>query len=274
MQLVLEFLPFAILMAVTGLFAGILAGLLGIGGGIVIVPVLEFALGFYGVDANIRMQVAVATSLACIILTSLSSAKSHHAQGGLNLDVIRFWSPFIFAGALLGATFASNVDGLWLRIIFAIVALLVSFKMFFNVREKVLCDDVPTTKLSTPVPFSIGFLSSAMGIGGGTFCVPILTMMNQPIHKTLGNAAFFGFVISVPAVIGYILMGYEQTNLPIGSVGFVNLLGFALISPFSVLAAPLGVKLAHKLSDKSLTRFFGGFLFVVAIRMFYAAFAQ
>lgn len=270
MSLLIELLPFILLMMVTGIFAGIIAGLLGVGGGIVIVPVLEFALGVYGVDASIRMQIAVATSLACIILISISSAKAHHEKGGLNFRVIRFWSPFILAGALLGATFASSVDSFWLRIIFAVVALFVSARMFFNVRDKIHYNDIPRTKSSTVIPFSIGFFSSALGIGGGTFTVPILTMMNQAMHKTLGNASFFGFVISVPATIGFIFMGYDIQNLPYASLGYVNLIGFALISPFSVMAAPIGVKLAHALSDKSLSKFFACFLFIVAIRMIYA----
>lgn len=285
MSFLVEFYPFILMMLCTGAFAGILAGLLGVGGGIVIVPVLEFALGVYGVDPEIRMHIAVATSLACIVLTSISSSRAHHKRGALDLSLIMCWGPFVFIGSLVGALLASKLNSQTLTAIFGVVALVVAIKMaLFSAttsKSKDSCsadysaekNSISKNPLVLTVPFGIGSLSSMMGIGGGTFSVPVLTMMKQPIHKAVGTAAFFGFLISLPGVVGFMLTGFGISSLPAGSIGYVNVIGFALISPVSVLFAPLGVYFAHKLSSTQLSRFFAVFLFIVAVRMIYRSIA-
>lgn len=268
----MEWLPMVAMMLLTGAVGGILAGLLGVGGGIVIVPVLDTALGIIGVDAAIRMHVAVATSLATIVPTSISSSRAHHAKGAVDLALIKFWGPFIFVGAIAGVWLASQVDGVVLSMIFGFVALTVAVKMMLPLENYHICKDIPRNIIGPLPPLAIGGLSSMMGIGGGTLSVPVLTLMNQAIHRAVGTAALFGLLISAPAAVAYMVSGFGDTRLPPGSLGYVNLLGFALISPVTVLAAPFGARLAHRLSKRHLSLLFGAFLLVVSLRMLYRAF--
>ncbi len=269
MDMLLAILPFVVMMIVTGAVAGILAGLLGVGGGIVIVPVLDFALGVYGVDNSIRLHIAVATSLACIILTSISSTKAHHAKGAVDFNLIKVWGPAILVGAFLGAIAASYVESQVLSLLFATVALMVAIKMTLPLDHISLTNDLPKGFTAPIAPFVIGGLSSMIGIGGGTLSVPTLTLMNQPIHRAVGTAALFGLFISLPGAIGFIISGIGDPRLPLGNFGYVNLIGFALISPMTVLMAPLGAKIAHNLNKRQLSLIFGSFLFIVATRMIY-----
>lgn len=261
----------AIAMLATGCVAGVLAGLFGIGGGIVIVPVLEAALGYLGVDPAIRMHVAVATSLATIIPTSISSARAHHQRKSVDLDVIRRWAFFVLTGALIGAWIASQVHSRVLALVFATLALLVAAKMVLLPETRNLTQTVPRGPLVAVIPTAIGCFSSMMGIGGGTFSVMTLSLFNVPIHRAVGTAALFGLIISVPATIGFIVTGWGDPRLPQGNLGFVSLVGFAVIAPATVLTAPLGAKIAHGLSQKRLSMLFGLFLLVVALRLFFRA---
>lgn len=261
----------AFAMLVTGCVGGVLAGLLGIGGGIVIVPVLEASLTYLGVDASIRMHVAVATSLATIIPTSIASSRAHHLRGAVDVELVRRWTIFVLLGAVAGTVVAARVHSDVLSIVFAVVALVVALKMVLPLEGRLLARDVPRGTLVSLVPAGIGGVSSMMGIGGGTLSVAILTLFNQPIHRAVGTAALFGLVISLPATIGFMVAGYDDPRLPAGSIGYVNVIGFAVISPATFLAAPLGAALAHRLSRRHLSVLFGLFLLIVAARMFYRA---
>jgi uncharacterized protein len=267
MEQLQELLPLAITMLLTGAVGGVLAGLLGVGGGIVIVPVLDTALGMQGVDPAIRMHVAVATSLATIIPTSISSSRAHRARGAVDYGLVKFWGPFIFLGALLGTVLAARVDSAVLSIVFGGVTLLVAAKMMLLRDDLHLAQDVPRGIAGPVVPFGIGGLSSMMGIGGGTLSVPAMSLMSQPIHKAVGTAALFGLLISLPGAFGFVVNGWGDPRLPTGSLGYVNLIGFALISPVTVMTAPLGARLAHRLSKRQLSLAFGFFLLLVSIRM-------
>ena len=258
-------------MLATGCVAGVLAGLFGIGGGIVIVPVLELTLGFLGVDAAIRMHIAVATSLATIIPTSLASARAHNKRGAVDFSIVKRWAIFVLAGALFGAWIAAQVHSRVLAFLFASVALLVAAKMLLLPESRNLTDDVPRGPLVPIIPAAIGCLSSMMGIGGGTFSVMTLTMFNQPIHRAVGTAALLGLVISLPGTIGFIAAGWFDPRIPSGSLGYVNVIGFALIAPATVLTAPLGARIAHAFSEKKLSMLFGAFLIIAAVRLFYRA---
>ncbi len=258
-------------MLATGCVAGVLAGLFGIGGGIVIVPVLELTLGFLGVDAAIRMHIAVATSLATIIPTSLASARAHNKRGAVDFSIVKRWAIFVLAGALFGAWIAAQVHSRVLAFLFASVALLVAAKMLLLPESRNLTDDVPRGPLVPIIPAAIGCLSSMMGIGGGTFSVMTLTMFNQPIHRAIGTAALLGLVISLPGTIGFIAAGWFDPRIPSGSLGYVNVIGFALIAPATVLTAPLGARIAHAFSEKKLSMLFGAFLIIAAVRLFYRA---
>lgn len=269
----MELASLVVAMLLTGAIGGVLAGLLGIGGGIVIVPVLEAALTFVGVDPSVRMHIAVATSLATIIPTSISSARAHHRKDSIDFGVIRYWSPWIVIGAVAGIVIAANVGAGFLAAVFAIVALAVAIKMALPFDDKNLADDIPRGILGPTIPLGIGTISTLMGIGGGTLSVTAMTLSNRPIHLAVGTASLFGLVIALPATLGYVISGWDNALLPAASLGYVNLLGFAVISPATVLFAPLGAKIAHALPRRKLSILFGLFLFIVAIRMGLRAFA-
>ena len=268
-----QWLILGLLMLATGAVAGVLAGLFGIGGGIVIVPVLEAALGFVGVDAAIRMHVAVGTSLATIIPTSISSARAHYQRESVDVDIVRRWAVFVLIGALLGAWIASQVHSRVLALVFATLALLVAIKMAFLPDSRNLTDSVPRGPLVPAIPTAIGCFSSMMGIGGGTFSVMTLTLFNEPIHRAVGTAALFGLVISLPGTAGFMAAGWDDIRVPPGSIGYVSLVGLACIAPTTVLAAPLGARIAHAFPAKRLSMLFGAFLVIASVRLFYRAFA-
>jgi len=263
----MEMASLVVAMLLTGAVGGVLAGLLGIGGGIVIVPVLEAALTIAGVDESVRMHIAVATSLATIIPTSISSARAHYRRQSIDFELIRYWSPWIVVGAITGIVIAANVGGGVLSAVFAVVAFSVAVKMALPLDDKSLASDVPRGVIGPTIPTSIGAISTLMGIGGGTLSVTAMTLSSKPIHLAVGTAALFGLAIAVPSTFGYIISGWGHAGLPFGNVGYVNLIGFALIAPTTVLFAPLGAKIAHALSRRQLSLLFSLFLFVVAFRM-------
>jgi len=254
-------------MLLTGIVAGLMAGLLGVGGGLVIVPMLDLSLGFMGVDPSIRMQIAVATSLATIVPTSIASSRAHYRRGAVDVDLAKKWVPWIFIGALLGAWVASQVHSQVLSGVFACVALLVALKLLLPLDARAASRTVPAGPAFLPVPALIGFISTLMGIGGGSISVPVLTYFGTSIHRAVGTSALFGLLIAVPGTLGFMLTGHGNPLLPYGNVGFVSLPGFALIAPATVLAAPFGVRLAHSMEKRHLTMLFGTFLLIVSVRM-------
>jgi uncharacterized protein len=258
-----------IAMLMTGAVGGVLAGLLGIGGGIVIVPVLEAALAIVGVDPGVRMHIAVATSLATIIPTSISSARAHYRRDAIDFKVIRFWSPWIALGAVVGVVISANVSGDFLSAVFAVVAFAVAAKMMLPLDDRNLADDVPRGVFGPIIPVAIGSISTLMGIGGGTLSVTAMTLSSKPIHLAVGTASLFGLVIAIPATAGYILSGWGNPLLPAASAGYVNLVGFGVIATATVLFAPLGARIAHALPRRRLSALFGLFLLIVGLRMAY-----
>lgn len=267
-----EMLTLAAMMLVTGAAGGVIAGMLGVGGGIVIVPVLDLVLSSLGIDSDIRMHVTVATSLATIIPTAISSSRAHEAKGAVDHDQLKRWGIAIFLGAIAGVVLASRASGDVLSAIFGIVALLVAIKMLLPLEGKHIAEAVPGGAGGQLIPFAIGGISSMMGIGGGTLSVPAMTLFNVPIHRAVGTAALFGLMISAPATIAFIVTGWNVEGLPPGSLGYVNLIGLAIIAPVSYLTAPLGARVAHALSKRQLSLMFGLFLTVVAVRMLLRAF--
>ena len=264
-----ELLLLAVAMLAAGGVAGVLAGLFGIGGGVIIVPVMELALAFFGIDTAVRMQIAVATSLATIVPTSIASSRAHHERGAVDVALVKRWALLVLLGSLAGAYIASSVHGRVLAGIFAVFALAVAGKLIFYSDNKALRGEVPGGAAVAAIPAGIGALSAMLGIGGGTISVMVLTLFGQPIHRAVGTAALFGLAISVPATAGFMLLGWGDARLPAYSIGYVSLIGFALVAPMTVLAAPLGARLAHGLSQRVLGIAFGGFLVVASVRMFY-----
>jgi len=261
------------LLGLTGVIAGFLAGLLGVGGGIVIVPVLYHVFSYLGIDAEIRMHLAVGTSLATIIPTSIRSSLSHHRKGSFDVALFRRWAPGILAGALLGTWLANRVQFATLTTVFAVVALCVSLHMGFGSKNQQL-RSAPTRGVGfAGLSGAIGTLSAMMGIGGGTLSVPAMTLLGIPIHRAVGTAAGFGMIIAVPATIGFMIGGIASPGLPPLSIGYVNWLGFAVIVPATVLTVPLGTHMAHALDPGLLRKAFALFLGLTASRMFWDVFA-
>lgn len=257
----------ALALVVTGILAGLLAGLLGVGGGIVIVPALYHLFGLLDIDPAVRMHMAVGTSLATIIATSLRSARAHHTRGGLDRSLLRSIGPAVLAGALLGGWLGSLVDGVVLSTVFAIVALAVAAHMASGGETRALRDTLPGQPLRAVIGTLIGALSAVMGIGGGTLGVPALSLCKVPIRRAVGTASALGVLIGVPGTMGFAIAGLGVDGRPPGSLGYVNLIGFALIVPLTVTMAPVGAGLAHRIQPALLRRLFSAFLALTALRM-------
>ena len=267
-----DLLSLLAILAASGVIAGFAAGLLGVGGGIVTVPVLEFSLRFAGVPEEYRMHVAVATSLAAIIPTSISSARTHHARGAVDWELARRWATPMFIAALAGSLLAARAPLAVLAGVFGSVALLIALKMLLPLDHVRASDHVPRGAGGVALAALIGAVSAVMGIGGGTLTVPTLNLCGYPIHRAVGTASFFGIIISIPGTAGY-LLAHPPVTLPWATVGYVSLLGLAVIAPGSMLTASLGARVAHSLDRRRLAQAFGAFLLLVGLRMLYRALA-
>ncbi|RFA28439.1 hypothetical protein CAI21_12740 [Alkalilimnicola ehrlichii] len=256
---------------VTGAVAGVLAGLLGVGGGIVIVPVLYHLFTLLGIDESVKMHVAVGTSLATIVPTSIMAARSHAKRGGLDKELLYSLGPALLFGVLIGSLLSGYLRGTTLTAIFAVIALLVALNMAFKPSKR-FREGLPGGPFKAAIGTVIGGFSTLMGIGGGTLTVPILNAFNYPIHRAVGTASAIGLLISIPGAIAFLLHGLQATGLPPGSLGYVNLLGFALIVPMTLAMAPYGARLAHAINADRLRQVFALFLFLTALRMFYGLF--
>lgn len=254
-------------LAATGIFAGILAGLLGVGGGIVIVPVLFFLFQSIGVSADSAMLVATATSLATMIPTSLSSIRAHRQQGNVDVALFKRWSPFIVGGVLAGSWLVTRIDGKWLTLLFGLIALLSAMNMLFRTGKSALFSQLPGTSAQRLMGSGIGFFSSMVGIGGGTISVPLLTLYNYPAHKAVGTASAIGLLIALPGALTLLVLGNTPNDAPAGTVGLVNLLGFCCIVPLTVIFAPVGAKLAAQLDGAKLKKIFAIVLLMTGGRM-------
>ena len=258
---------FALGLVIAGVVGGLIAGMLGVGGGIVIVPVLYHVLAGLGFDESLRMHLAVGTSLATIIPTSISSLNAHSKKGTVDWVLLKRWIVPMIAGVAIGTALASYVNGHTLGLIFGTVALPVAANMAFGKEDWQLADKLPEGPGGWAIAGGIGWLSSMMGIGGGTLGVPIMSHCNYPIHRAVGTASVFGVIISIPATVGMAFGGWGAPGLPPYSLGYVNLLGFILIAPVSVLMAPAGAHLAHMMDRRRLKLVFALFIAVTAIRM-------
>ena len=265
-----ELIALAVGLGVAGLVGGTVAGLLGVGGGIVLVPVLYQTLGILGIDESVRMPIAVGTSLATIIPTSIRSTLSHHGKGAVDWDVLRSWAIPTVVGVVLGSWLASIIGGRGLTAVFAVGALVLGLYMALARDDWRLGDVLPRGIGAWALGVANGCLSVLMGIGGGTLGVTVMTLYGTTIHRAVATAAGFGLIIGLPGAIGMIVNGWNAPNLPPYSLGYVNLVGLALIVPATIVAAPWGVALAHRLSRHTLRLAFGVFLCLTALRMGWA----
>lgn len=255
-----------------GGIAGFLAGLLGIGGGMVLVPGLYFGFQMWGFESPSLMHIAVGTSLAVIIPTGLSSARAHFKRGAVRLDLVKRLGPWIVMGVGLGTLIASRIDEQGMVTFFAVALSCLALIMVLDLSRFTPLKDMPPQPWSGLSGVVIGIVSSLMGIGGATISVPWMTLCRVPIHTAVGTASALGLVIAIPAVAGFIIMGWGQAGLPPFSLGYINLLAWPLIIPAGILAAPWGARLAHSVSVKKLRAFFAAFLVLLAVRMLWAAF--
>lgn len=265
-----ELIALGLALGLAGLIAGTVAGLLGVGGGIVLVPVLYQTLAILGVDETVRMPLAVGTSLATIIPTSIRSTLSHHAKAAVDWRILKAWALPTVAGVLFGAWLAGLIGGRGLTAVFAVGAAALGLYMLIGREHWRLGDATPRGIGSWLLGFANGCLSVMMGIGGGTLGVTVMTLYGATIHRAVATAAGFGLIIGVPGAIGMIVNGWNASGLPPYSLGYVNLIGLALIVPATILAAPWGVTLAHWLSRRVLRLLFGVFLCLTATRMAWA----
>lgn len=270
----LEIVYFALSVAGAGIVGGLVAGMLGVGGGIVIVPVLftvlDAALGTY---PGVAIKVAVATSLATIVLTSLSSARSHHKRGAVDYRFLRKWALPVVVGVIIGSLVGGYADGRLLTAVFGVVALLVAINMFLRRGNNPVWTDFPNAGVRSGAGILVGMISAMMGIGGGTLSVPILTAFGFEMRKAVGTASAIGFFIAIPGMIGYVLTGWGAQGLPPYSLGYINMVAFCAIAPLTMVMAPVGARIAHSISAKALRLSFAVFLLATSIRMFWSLLA-
>ncbi len=253
-----------------GLIAGFLSGLFGVGGGGILVPVLYELFGALGAADEVRMHLAVGTSFAIIIPTSFRSARSHHQRGAIDLGVLRIIGPAAIFGVVLGALTAKYADDTAMKLIWVVSATTLSLSLFVRRDAWRIKGDIANPALSFPAGTGIGFLATMMGVGGGAYIAPFMTLLGRPIHQAVGTAAGFSCIVAIPALFGYMWAGWDAAGVPAGSLGFVSLIGAAAMIPSGVLAAPLGVRLAHGMERRKLEIAFAFFLSLVGLRFLLA----
>jgi uncharacterized protein len=250
-----------------GALTGILAGLFGIGGGTIMVPVLYQLFDFAGVPEAVRMHLCIGTSLAAIIPTCYRAYRAHDARGAVDRTVLRRWTPPIMLGATVGTVVAAAISSAEMRVIFAALCTANGLRFAFGREHWRIANELPGRLGMTVYGLAIGMASALMGISGGQFMIMFMTLHNRPIHQAVATSAGLGIAAALPGTIGFALTGLpEQALMPPLSIGYVSLIGAALIAIVSVLTAPVGVRLAHRFSRKQLELAFGGYLLLIAAR--------
>ena len=257
----------ALLLLAIGAFAGVISGLLGVGGGIVLVPAFFYTFSALGYGGPQIFRICLATSLATIIVTSVRSVLAHNRKGAVEWSILRTWAPGIVVGAILGVVLAARLKSGALQAIFGVLGLLVGAYLGLGRAHWRLGPAMPGGVTRAVLSPLVGFLSVLMGIGGGSFGVPLMTLFNVPIHRAVATAAGFGVIIAVPSVLGFLFLYIPPDGRPPLTVGAVNLVAFALIIAMTLLTAPLGVRLAHAMDPAPLKRVFAVFITVVALNM-------
>jgi uncharacterized membrane protein YfcA len=261
----------ALVLVGIGAFSGVIAGLLGVGGGIVLVPAFFFTFHHLGYASDQLMQVCVATSLATIIITSLRSASGHNRKGAVDWEVLRTWAPGLIIGAFIGVFAALRVSSQVLLVVFGVLAAVVGLYMASG-RNWQIAGEMPKGVVRAAASSILSFVSVLMGIGGGTFGVPLMTLFGFPIHRAVGTGSAFGVLIAVPSVLVFLFANLDPGNAPPYTIGAVNLPAFLLVVAVSYGTTQIGVKLAHALDPKPLKRLFGVFLIITALNMLRKAF--
>ena len=250
-----------------GVVTGLMAGLFGIGGGAVIVPVLYEIFRILGVPDAVRMQLCVGTSLAIIVPTAIRSALAHRAKGAVDGHVVKLWVLPALAGIVIGSAIAAFAPAAVFRLAFVVIAGAIALKMLFGQTGWRIADDYPGQPLMSSFGLIVGLASSLMGISGGSVSNVIQTLYGRSMHEAVGTSSALGVPISIAGAIGYALAGWpHQAQMPPFSIGFVSLIGLVVMAPVSTLVAPYGARLAHALSRRTLEISFAIFLLLVSAR--------
>lgn len=253
-------------LVVSGAVIGVLAGLFGVGGGAISVPVFFDVFRIAGMVDGVAMPLAVGTSLAMIVPTSLLSAREHALKGTLDLTVLKAWALPILAGVTIGAGLARHAQPALFQLVFVLIATLLAVKLLVGKGPWLLRDSLPGTITMSTYGFTLGIVSSLMGIGGGALSNMVLTAHGKTMIQAVSTSAGVGLLIAIPGTIGYILAGWGKPDLPVDAIGYVSLLTLAVTLPTTLLTTKIGVRLAHTMSRATLTKAFGIFLSMVAMR--------
>ena len=256
-------------MVLTAVPVGFVAGLFGIGGGLITVPFLYYIFGQLGIDQQYIMHLAVGTSFAIIIPTSIVSVLTHHKFNAVDFSIVRNYGIFVVIGVIIGTIFAATLKTKSLVLFFSIVILFLGiYLLLIKEKEQNIISEMKLY-LKILFGFIVGFISAIMGIGGAIMNVPILKFFGYSINKAIGSAAAIGFLIALFGAVGFLISGsFLKTNLPL-SVGFLNIPAFLIFIPITTFMARLGAKTVHKIDKNKISKFFGIFLLIVAIKFFY-----
>ena len=265
-----DLVTFALYLAAAGLIAGVLAGLFGIGGGTVLVPAFYQVFGAVQVPDDVRMHLALGSSMAIVVATSLRSFTSHRKRGTPDTQLLRHWLVAIPLGVLAASLLVAQISSFWLRLVFAVISVIVGLKLLIGRESWRLGAEIPGNPARAVTGWCIGLISTLMGIGGGVLNNTFMTLYNRPMHQAVGTSAGVGVLISIPAFFGYLWAGWGKAGLPAFSSGYVNWLTVLLIIPLTFIVTPLGVRLAHAMSKKALEVSFGLYMLFVAGRFFYS----
>lgn len=266
-------LPLAAGLALTGAVSGVLAGLLGIGGGAILVPALAFALEAMGYADDVVQHVAVGTSLAIIIPTGISSALSHRRRDAVDVRVLKLWAPVIVVATFAGGLMAGWFSGDALRIIFGVMAFFIAANIILPFQQRLIGHLSASALTHRIFAALVGYVSALMGVGGGALSVPTIAALGATMHRAVGTGAAIGVFIAISGAFGYVASGWGVAGLPPLSLGFVNLPALVLIGILAAATAPLGATLAHRLDQKTLKRVFAVFLLLVGSNMIWKAIA-
>ena len=262
---ILTHLPLLALLLVIGAATGVIAGLLGVGGGIVLVPCFFYLFGQLGYASDHLMQVCIGTSAATIVVTSIRSVLLHNKKGAVDWPMLRLWAPWLVLGAVLGVVAAYGLKNTALQAIFGGLAMVAGLYMALGRADWRLGAEMPGQPLAGAQAVTLAFFSTLMGIGGGTFGVPLMTLYAKPIHRAVATASGFGVLISVPSLLGFLFLNVPDA--PPLTVGAVNLPAFAIVIPMTLLTTPCGVRLAHAMNPAPLKRAFAVFITLVGANM-------
>jgi len=269
-----ELIELALLLVAVGALSGFLAGVFGIGGGAILVPVFYECFRLAGVPLEVRMPLCIGTSLAIIIPTSIRSFRAHYARGAVDMQILKQWWLPVVIGVVAGSVTARYAPERLFKIVFVMVAWSAAARLLLARDTWKLGDDVPKGPLMKFYGFFVGLLSTLMGVGGGLFANLLMTFYGRPIHQAVATSSALAILISIPGAIGYVYAGWPAAanfpgvtalQLPF-AIGYVSLIGAVLVTPTSLLTAPLGVRAAHAMSKRALEVAFGLYLFIVGSR--------